>query len=93
MPVVQSGRYAGLKPGLRVDKREAAIWQRRYWEHHIRDAADFDAHVRYCWINPVRHGFVGRPVEWPYSSIHRDIRLRRVEPEWSGAVAEGEFGE
>lgn len=92
-PVVQSGRYAGLKPGLRVGKREAAIWQRRFWEHHIRDAADYVAHVRYCWINPVKHGYVERAVDWPYSSIHRDIRLGRVEPEWSGDVPEGEFGE
>jgi putative transposase len=92
-PAIQSGRYAGLKPGLRVGKREVAIWQRRFWEHHIRDQADFDAHVRYCWGNPVKHGFVERAVDWPYSSIHRDIRLGRVEPEWSGVVPDGEFGE
>lgn len=51
------------------------------------------AHVLYCWWNPVRHGFVGRPADWPYSSIHWDIRLGRVELEWSGEVPEGEFGE
>nr|WP_246043931.1 transposase [Ruegeria sediminis] len=49
LPIVASGRYAGLKPGLRVEKREAAVWQRRFWEHHIRDQADYDAHIRYCW--------------------------------------------
>ncbi len=92
-PVVQSGRFAGLKPGLRVDKREVAVWQRRFWEHHIRDARDFEAHVRYCWGNPVKHGFVERAVEWPYSSIHRDIRLGRVEPDWVGGMTEGKFGE
>ena len=53
-------------------RREHGIWQRRYWEHHIRDEADFAAHVRYCWINPVKHGFVERPEDWPYSSYHRD---------------------
>ncbi|MCW9043822.1 MAG: transposase [Pseudopelagicola sp.] len=93
LPVVQSGRYAGLKPGLREDKREAGIWQRRFWEHHIRDEADYTAHVRYCWINPVKHGFVARAVEWSYSSIHRYIRAGMVEAEWSGAVPEGMFGE
>jgi len=82
LPVVMSGRYAGLKPGLRVGKREQAIWQRRYWEHHIRDEADYAAHVRYCWINPVKHGFVERAVDWPYSPIHRDIRLGLVDPEF-----------
>lgn len=93
LPIVVSGRYAGLKPGLRVGKREAGIWQRRYWDHHIRDQADFDAHIRYCWGNPVKHGFVERAVDWPYSSIHRDIRLGRVEPEWAGVVQDGGFGE
>ena len=63
------------------------------WEHHIRDEADFDAHIRYCWGNPVKHGLVRRAVDWPYSSIHRDIRDGRAEPEWSGAVPEGRFGE
>lgn len=79
-PVVQSGRYAGLKPGLRAGKREAAIWQRRFWEHHIRDEEDYAAHVRYCWFNPVKHGYVEQPEEWPYSSVHRDIRVVRFAP-------------
>lgn len=74
LPVVRLGRYAGLKPGLRHDKREQAIWQRRFWEHHIRDEADYWAHVRYCWMNPVKHGFVARPEDWPFSSVHRDGR-------------------
>ena len=74
-------------------KQEAGIWQRRFWEHHIRDETDYAARVRYCWINPVKHGFVTRAVEWPYSSIHRDIRAGLVEPEWSGDVPEGAFGE
>lgn len=65
----------GLKPDLRGGESrgdEVAIWQRRYWEHHIRDEADFAAHVRYCWLNPVKHGLVTHPGEWPYSSWHRD---------------------
>ena len=93
LPVVRSGRYAGLKPGLRENKRECAIWQRRFWDHHIRDEADYAAHVRYCWINPVKHGLVVRPTDWPFSSIHRDIRLGLVDPECSGDVVSGDFGE
>lgn len=42
---------------------------------------------------PVEHGLAHRPADWPYSSIHRDIRAGRVEPEWSGTVPDGEFGE
>ena len=67
----RAGRVrVGAGPDLRKD--EAPIWQKRFWEHHIRDAADFRAHVRYCWINPVKHGLVESPAEWPYSSFHRD---------------------
>lgn len=91
-PQVRSGRYAGVNPGLRHDKGEVAIWQRRFWEHCIRDEADFGAHVAYCWGNPVKHGLVARATDWPHSSIHRDRRKGRVPPEWGGEV-EGEFGE
>lgn len=53
-------------------RREHGIWQRRFWEHHISDEDDFRAHVRYCWINPVKHGLVSDPGDWPWSSYHRD---------------------
>jgi putative transposase len=59
----------GAGPDLRS---EVPIWQKRFYEHHIRDARDFEAHVRYCWLNPVKHGFVERPEDWPYSSYRRD---------------------
>lgn len=101
-----SGRWKAIKTGFtksvgltgsrsesQFAKGEAGLWQRRFWEHHIRDAADLDAHVRYCWINPVKHGLVPRAADWPFSSIHRDIREGRVEPEWSGVVPDGRFGE
>ncbi len=88
------GRMGGVHPSRsKRGKGEIGIWQRRFWEHCIRDAADFEAHVRYCWGNPVKHRLVARAADWPYSSIHRVIRAGRVEPEWAGAVPEGEFGE
>ena len=93
LPVVSSGRYAGLKPGLRKEKRECAIWQRRFWEHHIRDEADYAKHLRYCWNNPVKHGLVARPADWPFSSIHRDFRLGKVDPEFASGVMDGQYGE
>jgi putative transposase len=49
--------------------------------------------VTYCWGNPVKHGLVARAAEWPFSSIHRDIRAGRVDPEWAGDVPDGSFGE
>ncbi len=54
---------------------ERGIWQRRFWEHHVRGPEEYRALVRYCWTNPVKHGFVDRPEEWPYSSVHRDRRI------------------
>ena len=53
-------------------RREKGNWQRRFWEHHIRDEDDLLAHLQYCWHNPVKHGLVGHPRDWPFSSYHRD---------------------
>ncbi|TGD62533.1 transposase [Tabrizicola sp. WMC-M-20] len=91
-PLPVGRRNGGVNPALRR-KGEVGLWQPRFWEHHIRDEADYAAHVRYCWGNPVKHGFVQRPADWPHSSIHRDIRLGLVEPEWGGSYEAGEFGE
>ena len=77
----------------KVVKQERGIWQRRFWEHTIRDEQDYRNHMAYCWGNPVKHGLVERPTDWPYSSIHRDIRAGRVDPQWSGVVTGGTFGE
>ncbi|MEM9341601.1 MAG: transposase, partial [Pseudomonadota bacterium] len=74
-------------------RREKGVWQRRFWEHAIRDEADFKAHLRYCWGNPVKHGYVARPADWALSSIHRDIREGRIDAQWSGEEIDGTFGE
>ncbi len=68
-----------LRPS-HIARAERGIWQRRYWEHHYRDEADVAAHVRYCWWNPVKHGFVERPEDW--APVHRDTRSAR----WVGRV-------
>ena len=54
-------------------KREKGIWQRRYWEHAIRNDADFERHVDYIHYNPVKHGLVTRVADWPHSSFHRYV--------------------
>lgn len=74
-------------------KGEAGIWQRRFWEHCIRDQADFDTHLRFCLYDPVKHGFVDHPADWLFSSIHRDLREGRLEEAWVTNVADGQFGE
>ena len=48
---------------------ERGFWQRRYWEHTIRDDRDLAAHMDYTHFNPVKHGLVENPADWPYSSF------------------------
>jgi putative transposase len=58
-----------------VRKREAGIWQRRYWEHTIRDDQDYAVHVDYIHFNPVKHGPAAQPADWPFSSFTRCVTL------------------
>lgn len=56
-------------------RRERGIWQRRFWEHHLRGPRDCAAAVGYCHMNPVKHGWVTDPLDWPFSSVHRARRM------------------
>ena len=69
----------------RLNKGERGIWQRRFWEHAIRDEVDHQRHVDYIHYNPVKHGYVTRVVDWPYSSFHRFVRLGVYPSDWAGA--------
>ncbi len=64
---------------------ERGIWQRRFWEHVIRDDDDFARHVDYIHFNPVKHGLCKRPVNWPHSSIHDWIAKGWLTAEWGTA--------
>jgi putative transposase len=79
----------------RAAKRERGIWQRRYWEHTIRDEDDFGRHIDYVHINPVKHGLVTRVRDWPHSSFHRMVKLGVYPEDWAGDVSEfgASFGE
>ena len=63
LPVVQNDS--------RREKNEATIWQRRYWEHTIRDVDDLQNHMDYIHYNPVKHGWVKNVRDWEWSSFHR----------------------
>nr|VFJ49003.1 MAG: putative transposase [Candidatus Kentron sp. FM]VFJ49370.1 MAG: putative transposase [Candidatus Kentron sp. FM]VFK08273.1 MAG: putative transposase [Candidatus Kentron sp. FM] len=56
-------------PGELNHRHEKRIWQRRFWEHSIRDGPDWENHMTYIYYNPVKHGLVERPMDWPYSSF------------------------
>jgi putative transposase len=79
---------------VRRQRGERGIWQRRFWEHLIRDDEDYRRHVEYCYINPVKHGLVRRVCDWPLSSFHRDVAAGLLADDWAGDFNTiGEFGE
>ena len=67
----------------KIKHRESTVWQRRHWEHRIRDDRDFARHCDYIHYNPVKHGLVQNPADWPYSSFHRFVKLGIYSMEWT----------
>ena len=74
------------RSAVRVRRGERGIWQRRYWEHVIRDDADFRAHMDYVHINPAKHCLVTRVVDWPYSTFHRLVVQGVYPADWAGTT-------
>jgi len=68
------------------DKGNTRIWQPRFWEHTIRSEKDFNAHVDYIHFNPLKHGYVNRVVDWPYSSFHHYVRKGVYGSSWSSNI-------
>lgn len=68
----------------RINKGERGIWQRRLWEHAIRDEMDYQRHVNYIHYNPVKHGYVTRAEDWRYLSFHRFVRMGVYPINWAG---------
>lgn len=76
-------------------RRESGLWQRRFWEHRIRDEGDYQRHMDYLHFNPVKHGLVSRVLDWPWSSFHRLVKEGVYPPDWGGdsVVNDAEYGE
>lgn len=80
----------------REKRGEAAVWQRRFWEHTIRDDDDLARHINYIHFNPVKHGLVTEVEDWRWSSFHRFMREGYYGPEWRKSITgveDNEFGE
>jgi putative transposase len=79
----------------KVARRERGIWQRRYWEHAIRDENDLTRHIDYIHFNPVKHRHVTRVSDWPHSSFTRYVERGLLPADWGGDIREigGTFGE
>jgi putative transposase len=70
----------------RVKRGERGIWQRRFWEHAIRDDRDYENHMDYIHFNPVKHGWVNHVIDWPYSSFHRYVKKNLYPADWSSHI-------
>lgn len=73
-------------------RRECGLWQRRFWEHQIRDQYDYQRHLDYLHWNPVKHGLVSQVADWPWSSFHRLVRQGVYPADWGGCPDGDETG-
>ena len=71
----------------RQARGERGVWQRRFWEHLIRDEDDFGAHLDYIHLNPVHHGYVKAPQDWRFSTFERWVEKGVYEPAWGSDAA------
>jgi len=81
-----------IAPASRRAKEERTVWQRRFWEHLIRDEQDFRHHVDYIHYNPVKHGLALTARDWHYSSFHRYLQRGMYPADWGGQNIEEPVG-
>jgi putative transposase len=87
-------RACAQKWDLRANARgEYSLWQKRFWEHTIRDEDDYRIHADYIHFNPVKHGHVQAVADWHHSSFHRFVREGIYPLDWGGRDVAGSFGE
>jgi putative transposase len=98
--LIKSGFSRGLpgempRTASKAARRERGIWQRRYWEHAVRDDRDLERHVDYIHFNPVKHGYVTKVADWPHSTFHRYVAKGMLPVDWGGDIQDlsGAFGE
>ena len=81
---------------VRIKRGERGIWQRRFWEHAIRNDQDYENHMDYLHFNPVKHGYVKYIKDWPHSTFHRYVREGVYNENWGNngiAIIDDKFGE
>jgi putative transposase len=79
---LRAGGNEGTRSRSRRRRQERAVWQRRFWEHNIRDEPDLERHADYLHYNPVKHGLVVCPRDWPHSSFHQWVEQGIYAPNW-----------
>jgi putative transposase len=83
------------KSGLELPKtkhNEYCLWQRRFWEHTIKDMLDFENHVNYIHYNPIKHGLVDDVHDWPHSSFHHFVQRGLICENWASSGLRGVEG-
>ncbi|MGF6147590.1 Transposase and inactivated derivatives [Kingella potus] len=75
---------AADRSASKLRRGERGIWQRRFYEHTVRDETDLQRCADYIHFNPVRHGFAATVRDWPFSSFHRLVRAGILPPDWGG---------
>jgi len=88
-----SGRWRDIKKLFTRTLQTPNIWQPRFWEHTLRNEEDYRRHMDYIYINPVKHGWVKRVQDWPYSTFHRDVQNGLYPLEWAGGYTDFTAGE
>ncbi len=77
-----SNGYKPQRTRSMMKRNESGLWQRRFWDHIIRNDQDFINHLNYIHYNPVKHGLVDSPSDWPYSTFHKYVKLDFYEKDW-----------
>ncbi|MGL5240321.1 MAG: REP-associated tyrosine transposase [Kluyvera ascorbata] len=88
-----SSRWREIKKRLTQSLLHQTVWQPRFWEHTIRDERDYRRHIDYIYINPIKHGWVSRVQDWPFSTFHRHVREGVYPVDWAGELMDLETGE
>jgi putative transposase len=81
----EGGGSEGVITRSRHRSQERGVWQRRFYEHTIRDERDLKRCIDYIHVNPLKHGLVKAVVDWPWSSSHRYVKLGEYSPDWGSA--------
>jgi len=81
-----AGGKEGKTTPSRAKHRVRGVWEKRYYEHTIRNFWDYQRHFDYIHLNPVKHGYVARPGDWPWSTFAKYVKEGVYEATWLGHV-------
>ena len=81
---LDGGRQEGPSSASRQLRGLRGVWQKRFYEHTIRNQREFRRHVVYVHMNPVKHDLVQRAIDWPWSTFHRHVQEGLLPPDWAG---------